>query len=398
MPRRSPGSGYVATRPRPDGLWPGGVKLPNGERKRVYGRTQDELREKVAAELQKIAEGRPSPQRDALTTACLTAFVQRRRRTGKGLALSTVINYEGYIRLHVAPYLGHRRVASLTMHDLEWLYDRLREKGLSDSTVHRVHSFLHVALKDAERRGEIGRNPCDLIDAPADTARAPTKLDLADVTAYLTTALGDRDEALWIVAAETGVRSGELLALRIADLDLDGEIVDVPEKVRRVKGRGMVRSRTKTGAGDRAMAIGGWAVASLRTHLDALAVSGRPNPLGLVWPNSRGGYREPQNFYRRTWRPFLRRAGLDETTEFRELTRKVHASVAVLLNIDPMTLKSRMGHTEVSTTLERYAKATPTADKQAARRIDRLYRQLASGKPQPGRMDKRVDRRRTVSE
>jgi integrase len=375
--RRKKGTGSIANKPRADGLWPGSVTLPNGKPKRLYGRTRAELEQKVADELRKIAEGRPAPRRDATLTSFLTDWVKRRRRTKRGLAPSTVAAYEQYIRLHIDPYLGSRRVSTITPRDLERLYDDLREKGLSESTIHRVHSFLHVALKDAERRGEVLRNPCDLIDPPADSPRPRRSLAVDDVVKYLKAASGDPDEALYVLAAETGLRQSELFALRRSDLDLDDATMAVPEKVRRVTGKGMVRSAPKTDAGDRTMALGGWAVAALRAHLARQDAAGRPNPLDLVFPSRAGTHVEPQNWYRRTWRPFLKRAGIDEATHFRALTRKVHASVAVAENVDPATLRGRMGHTDAKTTLDHYALAITDADRKAAQKIDRALRRLA---------------------
>lgn len=381
--RRLPNTGYVAHKPRADGLWPCGVTLPNGKPKRMYGRDKAEAERKVAAALRQINEGRAPESRDITVTPFLTDFIVRRSRTKRGLAVSTVTRYEEHVRLHIAPYLGNRRVTSLTVNDLEGLYDQLREElKLSESTIHRVHSFLNVALKDAVRRGSANHNPCALIDPPADSPRARNDLDLADVTKYLKAAQGDPWESLYIVAAETGFRQSELFSRTEDDVDLDAATVDMPEKVRRVTGRGMVRSGPKTAAGDRTMALGGWAVAALRAQIARNRESGRPNPLRLIWPNRRGGYVEPQNFYRRVWRPFLRRAGIAEDTKFRELTRKVHASVAVAENVDAATLRKRMGHTDAKTTLDHYVRAITEADRQAARRIDRALRKLASGKGQ----------------
>jgi integrase len=379
--RRAKGSGYVASKPRADGLWPGGVTLPDGTPKRLYGKTQAEIRAKVAAEIQKIAEGRPGRARDALVRDFLPDWLERRRRTGKGLATSTVQRYEELISLHVLPSLGGRRVSSLTFKDLERLYDDLRARGLSESTVHRVHSMLHTALKDAVRRGDLGHNPCDLIDAPSDTPRPRRVLDIDQVIRYLRTATGDPNEALLVLAAESGLRQGQLIALRIDDVDLDAATLASPEKVRYVPGYGMVRSRPKTAAGDVKIAIGGWSVAALRVHIAALAASGQPNPLGLLFPSTVGSHLRPPNWNRRVWRPFLKRAGIDETVQFRELTRKVHASIAVAAGVDPATLRDRMGHADVETTLGHYAYVVTEADRQAARRIDAELRKLARRKP-----------------
>lgn len=382
--RRKQGSGSVASKPRADGLWPGYVTLPGGKRKRLYGTTQDDLARKVKDELQKIAEGRPGSPKDATVTAYLTGWIRRRQRTKNGLAPSTIQRYEEFTRLHVAPTLGTRRVSSLVIADLEHLYDVLRDNGLSSSTIHRVHSFLHVALKDAERRGELLRNPCDLIDPPSDTPRPRRPLDTDAVIRFLRTASGHEYEAFWITAAETGLRQGQLFALRIDDLDLDDGSLSSPEKVRRVIGVGMRRSAPKTANSDVRIAIGGWAVAALRAHLKKLAASGRPNPLGLVWPNRSGGHLEPQNFGPRVWRPFLKLAGIDERVQFRALTRKVHASVAVAEGVDPSTLRARMGHADASTTLDHYTLVIAEADRQAARRIDTALRKLARQTPSTG--------------
>lgn len=389
--RRQKGFGSYGTKPRKDGRWPGYVTLAPGKRRVVYGRTEAEMQARVDALVRMQAEGRDPPARDYTVQVYLSWWVQQRRDGvigGKPLRPSTVIRYEILIRVQIAPEVGLVRLSRLRPSHLERLYAALavdtdeRKKSSARTRLH-VHRFLHVALKYAERRGMLLRNPCDLVDPPFVEPREPRELDERDVAAILKVASGHACEAMLWVAIAGGLRRGELLALLWADVDLDKGIVWVREQVQRLTGMGQVRSEPKSRAGKRPMMLPGVALAALRDHADRQERLGRPNPLGLVFPSRAGTHFEQQNWSRDVWRPWLREAkrrkltGLPETTKFRELTRKAHSSLLVALGVDPETLRRRMGHARVDVTYAHYVQSLMSSDARAADLLDRELRKLA---------------------
>ena len=139
---------------------------------------------------------------------------------------STRVSYEGHVRLHIAPSLGHVRLDRLRPSHLNRLYAELRSAGLSPSTIRRIHATLHCALRDAVRWGEVAEN----VAAKSDPPRLCAAHDLPawapeDVAAFLRMVQGDELEALWVVLAMTGMRRGEALGLKWRDVDLEQAVV-----------------------------------------------------------------------------------------------------------------------------------------------------------------------------
>jgi integrase len=129
--------------------------------------------------------------------------------------------YEELMRLHIVPTLGKTRLVKLTPQMVEHLYSRKLSEGLSPTSVRTLHSMLHHALKDALRMGLVQRNVTEMVTPPRKQAHEAQVLTAQQLQRFLETAKGDRLEALYVVALSTGMRSGEILALRWRDVDLE---------------------------------------------------------------------------------------------------------------------------------------------------------------------------------
>ena len=141
------------------------------------------------------------------------------------LRLSTWTGYRSIIELHVIPRVGRLPLRRLRAHHLESLYADLLASGRRDGkggldpkTVLEVHVILHKALRDACRRGLVVRNVAS--DAEAPKRRRPNgelrAWTAPQLHAFLQVARGDRLFPAFWLAANTGMRRGELLGLRWA--------------------------------------------------------------------------------------------------------------------------------------------------------------------------------------
>lgn len=382
-----PGVSY-GKKPRQDGRWQGYVVLTGGKRRTVIRPTEAEMRAEVDRLADQRNQGREPSTGDPPLGTYLDRWIEQRRDGvigNKPLAPSTVLRYEQLVRLQIAPHIGTVRLSRLRAGHLDTLMDALRRAKCSGTVLLQVFRLLHVALKHAERRGLIDRNPCDLLDPPTRGAAQSRTLDTDAVTAVLQAARGHPLEAMLWVAIGTGVRQGELFALRRSDLDLDAAIVTIREKVQWLSGYGSRRSAPKTAAGVRTMALPAVAVAALRAHLAHQDEDGRPNPLGLVFPSKAGTHFQASNWNKNVWAAWKREAGIDPTTPLRALTRKAHASLLVALGVDRETLRHRSGHTSAATTEAYYVETVTSADEDAAKRLDQELRRLASAKPKADR-------------
>jgi integrase len=379
MPDR-PGVSY-GKKPRPDGRWQGYVVLTGGKRRTVIRPTEAEMRAEVDRLADQRDQGREPGTTDPTVLAYLTRYMADRRDGIVGtrpLAPASVVKYERLIRLKVAPYIGTVRMSRVGAGHVDRVMDGLRETGESSHGRQQVYRLLAVAFKHAQRRGLLSQNPCMLVDVPQREKHRVRDLSTEDLAAVLVAARNDPREALLWLGVATGARIGELLALWWTDIDLDGAAITIRRAVQLIPGAGSVVSEPKTEAGIRTMALPAVAVAALRNHRARQDRDGRPNPLGLVFPSSRGTYVNEANWRRDTWEPWKQAAGIDPKTPFRQVARKAHASLLVALGTDPETLRHRSGHTSAVTTFTHYVQTVSTADREAAKKLDAALRKLAA--------------------
>lgn len=129
---------------------------------------------------------------------------------------STTRRYEELTRLHIKPTLGRLKLGKLAPGHVRGLYGEKLEAGLSPRTVNYVHRTLFKALKQATADGLVPRNVAGLVKAPRPNKKEIRPLSRAQVRALFEAAskVGDRLEAIYIVAVHCGLRQGELLGLK----------------------------------------------------------------------------------------------------------------------------------------------------------------------------------------
>ncbi|EQD35664.1 integrase family protein, partial [mine drainage metagenome] len=135
---------------------------------------------------------------------------------------TTAEKYRRDLARHVVPRVGRLPLARLTPDRLARLYGELAAAGLAPMSVRHIHAELHRALEQGVRRGAVARNVAALVDPPQAVRSEMRPLTPEQVRALLAAARGDRLEALCVLAGTTGMRRGELLGLRWADVDLAG--------------------------------------------------------------------------------------------------------------------------------------------------------------------------------
>ena len=139
-------------------------------------------------------------------------------------------------------------------------------------------------------------------------------LTVEQARALLAAAASNRFEALFILALKTGMRRGELLALRWDDVDLDKGMLQVRGTLRRTR-EGLTVGTPKTAASRRKVVLSPTSMAALRRHQVRQDEERRTagdlwQDFGLVFPNTVGRPMEPRDLLLDVYRPLLKRAGL----------------------------------------------------------------------------------------
>lgn len=239
-----------------------GVDPATKRRRQVNGATYPTKREAQQARnaaAVRIDQGKViAPTRETFAEY-LPGWLDRHARTDRGLRPSTLENYRRYIDQDIVPStLGGMKLRDIRRRHLNAFIDQLVDDGRGAVTVRRIIAVVQGALRAAAAEDRIEDNPATLLRLPRVSAKRFQPWEAEQVGHFLDVAGEHRLGALFEVAVFTGLRRGELLALRWADVDLARREV-VVERSRGNAGEGA----TKTDAGRRRVALDDRAVGAL---------------------------------------------------------------------------------------------------------------------------------------
>ena len=357
MTRRTTGGSvrHHATR----NLWEARYVGADGRRHSVYRRTEKEAQQALRTSLTDADHGlRPVSQQlttDTFLTDWLAAIAPRvRPRTAESYAMM--------VRLYIAPAVGRVPLAKLQPEHVSSMMATLSARpSLSVTTVRGAYATLRTALAYALRQGKVMRNVATLVDPPAKAPREMHPLSGEQVRRLLDGVQGDPLEALYISALGTGMRQGELLALRWQDVNLERGELTVHHTLQRFTRQ---LAPTKTPRSQRTLRLPTRVVAALVAHRSRQAVV----PLaGFVFTTA-GGRALDQVNVTTSFQRALRRIGLPHR-RFHDL-RHTFATLALEAG-EPLEAVSRaLGHASLATTADIYGHWTPAMQDRLAQRMD----------------------------
>jgi integrase len=301
-------------------------------------------------------------------------------RTVVHLRPSTRRIYDANLRNHILPELGHVELGKLTPSMLRaWLAGLMTKVGrhgrpLAKGSVAQAYRTLNRVLVAAVDNELLGRNPLAGIKPPRPDTE-PMRFLSHDEVAALAAAIDPRYRSLVLVASYTGLRAGELMALRRSRVDLLHRTIAVVEQVQSIGGGHQV-SAPKTAAGRRSVSMPRLVADDLTDHLSRYA---EPAIDGLVFPAPEGGYLRLENFRRRAWTPATIAAGV-APLRLHDL-RHTCASLAIAAGADVKVLQRMLGHASAALTLDRYGHLMPGQAESVAERLDEMARGASAQMP-----------------
>jgi integrase len=294
--RRGNGEGTIVK--RADGRWTAAIIFDDYRRKWIYGKTRRDVSDRLRKIRSDVAEGRPVVNDRLTVSEYLNRWLyeiakqQTRPMTWRG--------YEHLVRLHILPTLGRVRLAKLTPQHVQSLVtQKLREGRLSARTIQYMHSVLRAALNQAVRWRMVHYNAAAMVSTPRVTRREVPALAPADARILLDAARGDRLEAPYSVALALGLRQGEALGLKWADINFDTGALRVRRASQRVPHQGTQLVETKTERSRRTLVMPPIVINALHAHrgrqaVERLAAGERWVDLDLVFPSERHARRRTQ--------------------------------------------------------------------------------------------------------
>ncbi|MEU6530443.1 tyrosine-type recombinase/integrase [Streptomyces sp. NPDC046928] len=402
--RRANGEGTITK--RADGRYQAAayVYRPDGTRTRkfVYGRTRDDVADKLTEMQEKTRQGIPAASSTMAFGDYLTywlAVIAPER-----LKPSTLNSYEGLTRLYIRPALGKKKLNRLTPADVRRFLTEFKTACLcclrgadrerpedkrsccavgrcckrrpSARTVQYIHAVLRSALQQAMREELIARNVARIVETPTVAPKEVRPLNAAESRLLLKTARTHRLYALWLLLVSTGLRRGEALALTWSDVDFTNGQLRVRRNVQRIR-RELIFGTPKTTRSIRTVPLSRQCVRALTQHREhqerERKIAGKKwqptpeQPDGLIFTTATGRVTDPRSLNRML--NILCRDAHVHRVRVHDL-RHTCASLLLAHGVDARTIMETLGHSTITMTLDTYAHVMDTTLRAAADRMD----------------------------
>jgi integrase len=297
--------------------------------------------------------------------------------------------YKSVIALHLRPSLGHYRVQALrAIHIEAFLASKAK---LAPATLEKIFVVLSSALKAAERNRLVGRNEAAFVSnkphAPEQSAADRNCWTAEDAASFLVAAkaAGPQAAALWTLALDSGMRKSELAGLVWTDVDLPAGRVHVRQQLLKHTDDGPVFIPTK-GKRVRWLDIAPETVELLKTHRGhqaaikmrfrqayqdhGLVFAKQPTASGRRKADVLGAPLQVNNIADREFAVLIAASGVPRISIHG--LRHTSASLLLAAGVPANVVQRRLGHKDVSTTLDVYAHVLPGQEREATRKLAAL--------------------------
>jgi integrase len=292
-----------------------------------------------------------------------------KRRAGQ-VSPSTTARYGQVVRTYLLPEFGNTPIADVTRETTRRYFARLTREGKAPGTVRKVHTVLSAIMAEAVELNIIAANPClRMRGLPVTSHQEPVFLTAEQVRTLAERMPTATTRLLVYTAAYTGLRAGELAALRRKDVDLLRGVVQVRRGLKQLDGAdgsGPVFGSTKT-AKTRTVTLPKFLRAMLNDHLTSSGPGGQSAD-ALVFTSPEGGVHRHGLFMRRVWYPVIKGDPDNKDPKKRRqpaLPAELHglrfhdlrhtcASMLIAQGAHPKIIQERLGHASITTTMNRY--------------------------------------------
>lgn len=368
------GDGEGSIYQRKDGRWVAVITLGRDKggkvnKKFIYRKTRKEALEALIKYRAEQQQGLLSSHPEKLTMAdFLTRWLEN---TVKGSrAVNTYDSYKNIVHKHIIPILGNVLLTKLHPQQLQHLYRMKQDEGLT-RTVQLIHVTLHTALSLAVKWEYVDRNVAKAVNTPKVPRKEMKVLTVGEVNRFLKTAQDDPLYALYVVAVASGLRQGELFALKWSDFNKEAGTIQVQRQLQWVRGEVQFRE-PKTARSRRTVELPANVIKVLEKHKEEqasqrLAAGDDWHDIGLIFTSRLGTPLHRSNMLQRSFYPLLKRAGLPKI-RFHDL-RHTAATLLFEQGVNSKVVQERLGHSQISMTLDIYSHVLPTMQQEAANKL-----------------------------
>ncbi|MBK5266261.1 MAG: site-specific integrase, partial [Acidimicrobiia bacterium] len=261
------------------------------------------------------------------------------------------------------PWIGDVPLSRLTPELLRHMMSELTASGYAAETVAKTMRWVRLTLNQAVLDRRILSPPAQGLRLPKARRSDMRILDAANVD-VLAAALPQRYGSLAIVAAYTGLRWGELAGLRVADVNMLRRRLTVSSALIEASGQQPSLGTPKSAASERTITLPHVVVETLTHHLEQ-----HPPTDGMVWTTEQGAFLRRGSFGR-IWRRAVAES-VGAPCRIHDL-RHTHAAWLIAAGEHPKAIQTRLGHSSIQVTIDRYGHLMDGLDDQTADRLDAI--------------------------
>lgn len=270
-----------------------------------------------------------------------------------------LVNEEGTYQNHLKPIFGHRKLVSITPIEIQELWKE-KEDCLANSSIIKLHTIMNKVYKFAIRLNKIRYNPLDSVEKPPPNHKKAHIWNKAQLRLFLEQAKDYQSYMVFWLAANAGLRRGEILGLTWDNLDFDRNLLRIVQTYHSSQKKLIQATKTATSQREVSMSVNQMLV--LKEHKE------KQDPkTDLVCANQNGGFLMDRNI-RRAKEAICKRCGL-EPIKLHEF-RHTHGSMLSDMNEPTKYIQERLGHKDVSTTINYYVHTQKSHHQETANRFD----------------------------
>jgi integrase len=289
------------------------------------------------------------------------------------IAPSTLQRYQEYSN-YAIKHIGNIKLEKLKPINLQKLYVKL-EETLTSGTVLKVHRMLHLALKHAVNWQMINSNPADAVTAPK-ANKTEMKVWSPEISAKFMNGIRGTTAFLPVMLAlTTGMRRGEISALKWSNVNFKDGFISITHNMQRVDGNHYELKPPKTDKSARTIAMMDITIKELKEHrkkqLEIKLLMGyeyKDENFVCAWEDGRP---YTPHYISDIFRKYVLKLDFPKI-RFHDL-RHTHATMLLSKGVHPKVVSERLGHSTINITLDTYSHVLPNMQKEAVKKLNVLF-------------------------
>lgn len=384
MGKRGNGEGSISR--RPDGRWQGCVshgRNDNGKLRRqyFYGKTRKEVADKINEAIKKLQQNSFIDRKDNPTVGkWLFDWLWSYKRSS--VKPKTFDQYETLARIHLQPKIGEIKLIDLTTDHVQRLINDMHKSGLSKRTIELTKVVLHAALKQAQRNKLVSENVCDNVVLPRKETTSIKVLEIDEQSKLIEVLEENYIGRGLLLALYTGMRRGEVLALKWTDYDEEKQSISVNKSLSRVRTYDKSRKKTelvvgtpKTEKSKRTIPLIDKAVELLEKHRQCQKqykelVGNFYEDNGLIFSSSNGGYMDPGNFNRKL-NKVTKELGMETFSP--HVLRHSFATRGLEAEVSLKAMQELLGHSSITVTGNIYTHLLEEQKRKEVEKLNKIF-------------------------